>query len=466
MKLFITIISLSAIAIFASCNSNKIDTQQSDIPYFAWMDTVGARSYPTAEKNFVVNDFGARGDAVTNCTEAIQKAIDAAVEAGGGRVTFEPGMYLIGSIFVGENVNLEIPRGTTLLGSNEISDYQRIATRVAGIEMTWPAALLNIVGVQNAAISGSGIIDARGRVFWEKYFAMRHEYEPKGLRWIVDYDCERPRGILISNSRDVTVSDIVLYRAGFWSLHVLYSQSVTIDNIIIDNNIEMRGPSTDGIDIDSSSSVLVQNCSINCNDDNFCLKAGRDADGLRVNRPCEYVVIRNCTAGKGDGLFTCGSETSGGIRHIVAYGLKARGTNHGLRFKSTCQRGGTIEDIYIADIQMDSVKRPILVDLNWNPSYSTSLLPEGYNRDELPAHWLTMLQEVLPEQGTPKFRDIHFSNISAVGAQKCINAVGIEQSTLDNFTFKNVSLEGREKGKIEFDNDWDDEGLTIIFTNN
>lgn len=466
MKALATIIFLASIAFFSSCNAPNSRQQMAETLHFEWMDTVGAHSFPNAEKIFIVNDFGARGDAVMNCTEAIQKAIDAATVAGGGLVTFEPGMYVTGSIFVGENVNLEIPRGTTLLGSTDISDYQKIATRVAGIEMTWPAALINVIGVQNAAISGTGVIDARGRIFWEKYFEMRHEYEPKGLRWIVDYDCERPRGILISDSQDVTVKDIVLYRAGFWSLHILYSQSITVDDIIIDNNIEMKGPSTDGIDIDSSSSILVQNCLINCNDDNFCLKAGRDADGLHVNRPCEYVLIRNCVAGKGDGLFTCGSETSGGIRHIVAYGLKAHGTNHGLRFKSTCQRGGTIEDIYLSDIQMDNVNKPILVDLNWNPAYSTSLLPIGYNLEDLPEHWIKMLEEVSPEQGTPKFRDIHFSNISAHGAQICINAIGIEQSTLENFTFKNVNIEGREKGNIAFDENWNKEGLTISVIKN
>ena len=246
---------------------------------------------------------------------------------------------------------------------------------------------------------------------------MRKEYEAKGLRWIVDYDCERPRGILIAECENVTVRDIVLYQPGFWSLHILYSKHITIDGIIISNNIEGHGPSTDGIDIDSSEYILVQNANINCNDDNFCLKAGRDSDGLRVNRPCQYVVIRDCVAGSGGGMFTCGSETSGGIRNIVAYRMKGVGTKCGLRFKSTCQRGGVIEDIYLYDIEMIGVERPFVVDLNWNPAYSISKLPKGYDMEKIPVYWSKMLESVSLEQGTPVFRNVTLDNVTASNAR-------------------------------------------------
>ena len=431
------------------------------VPDFPWMKEVGAKQFPTSELTFNVTDYGAVGDAVTLCTEAIQQAIDAAEAAGGGTVTFEPGIYLTGSVFVGNNVNLCIPKGTTLIGSQDIRDYKRIPTRVAGIEMEWPAALINIIDKQNAAISGQGTIHGRGKVFWDKYWEMRSEYNPKGLRWIVDYDCERPRGILVSGSQQVTVRDVVLYQPGFWSLHILYSHHVTVDGIIISNNIEGHGPSTDGVDIDSSEYILVQNSSINCNDDNFCLKAGRDADGLRVNRPCQYVVIRDCEAGLGGGLVTCGSETSGGIRHIVAYRMKGRGTTCGLRFKSTCQRGGVIEDIHFHDIEMQGVKQPLVVDLNWHPAYSTSRLPEGYDPETIPSHWKTMLLPVSPEQGTPTFRDVHLSQVTATGASTCIRAIGIEQSPITGFTFDQVKLQGRQAGRIERCQDWQTDGLTI-----
>ena len=253
----------------------------------------------------------------------------------------------------------------------------------------------------------------------------------------------------------------MLYQPGFWSLHILYSHHVTVDNIIISNNIEGHGPSTDGIDIDSSEYILVQNSIINCNDDNFCLKAGRDADGLRVNRPCQYVVIRDCEAGHGGGLFTCGSETSGGIRHIVAYRMKGVETSCGLRFKSTCQRGGIIEDIHLYDIEMNNIIQPFVVDLNWHPAYSTSKLPQGYNPDSIPAHWKTMLLPVSQEKGTPIFRDIHLRRVTATNAYTCINAIGIEQSPLIGFTFEDVIFKGKNAGRIEQHSDWNMDGLTI-----
>ena len=434
---------------------------QSGIPKLKWMNEVGAKSFPKNNITYYVDDFGALGDAMMNCTESIQKTIDACSANGGGKVTFHPGMYLSGSIFVKNNVNLEIPKGTMIIGSQNISDYKRIDTRVAGIEMTWPAGLVNIIGQKNAAITGDGVINGRGKIFWDKYWGMRKEYDPKGLRWIVDYDCERPQGIIISESQDVTVSGIVLYQPGFWSLHILYSNHVTVDGVIISNNIEGRGPSTDGIDIDSSSKILIQNSNINCNDDNFCLKSGRDADGLRVNRPCEYVVIRNCIAGHGDGLFTCGSETSGGIRNIVAYNLKGIGTKYGLRFKSTVQRGGIIENIYLSNIEMVGVSDPFIVDLNWNPAYSTSLLPKEYNPDSIPVHWKKMLLPVDPKIGTPKFRNISFENITVKNASTCMKVVGIETGTIDNFYFKNVHFDGTNAGSITWAKDWTFENFSI-----
>ncbi len=434
---------------------------QNDIPQFEWMEKVGAKSFPEGQKVFNVKNYGAVGDAIQMNTKAIQNAIDDAEAAGGGIVTFEPGIYLTGSIFIGNNVNFHIPKGTMLMGSQDLKDYKYIDTRVAGVEMNWPSALVNILKKTNAAITGNGVIHAKGKPFWDKYWTMRKEYEKKGLRWIVDYDCDRPRGILISDSKDITVDGIVLYQPGFWSLHILYSQHVTVNDITISNNIEGHGPSTDGIDIDSSSYVLVQNSSINCNDDNFCLKAGRDSDGLKVNRPCEYIILRDCYAGIGAGLVTCGSETSGSIRHIVAYNLKAVGTSFGIRLKSTNQRGGHIEDIHLANITMENVKYPLSVDLNWNPAYSNSLLPEGYDRDSLPDHWLKMLEPVDPKIGTPKFQNITFTNVTATKAQTAIKIGGTKASTIDNFKFKNVTLEGKKAGYIKYAQNWEGINLTI-----
>ncbi|WP_461630002.1 glycoside hydrolase family 28 protein [Labilibaculum euxinus] len=447
-------ISLIGIFLMISISSTGQDFEP-DLSSCNWIADVGARTQPVS-RGVIYNpsDFGAVGDGVTLCTKSIQESIDKCAELGGGVVRFQTGIYLTGSVFLKSNVILDIPKGVQIEGSQDINDYKEIPTRVAGIEMDWPAGLINIIDQHNVAITGDGVVHGKGKVFWDKYHSMRKEYDPKGLRWVVDYDCKRPRGIIIENSKDVMLKDFVLYQAGFWSVHILYSEYVTVQGMTINNNIEGKGPSTDGVDIDSSSRILVQNCYVNCNDDNFCLKAGRDSDGLKVNRPCEYIVIRDCIAGRGDGLFTCGSETSGSVRNVLIYNMKGLGTKYGLRFKSTSQRGGTIENIYMYNIQMDGVRDPFVVNLNWNPSYSNSKLPEGYNYGELPIHWKKLLGVVPPEKGMPKFKNMFFENVHAINAQTCIKVTGIEESTIDNFQFKNVSFEGDNAGNISYAKNW------------
>jgi len=427
-----------------------------------WVKEAGARSFPAAGRTVSVNTYGAVGDGFTLSTHAIQMAIDDCSAKGGGEVVFQPGAYLTGSIFLKEGVELRIDKGVELKGSQHFEDYPEIDTRIAGIEMKWPAALLNIIGVKKAAITGEGKVNAMGKFCWDKYWAMRKEYDAKGLRWIVDYDAKRVRTLLIQNASDITVRGIRFVDAGFWTVQVLYSKYVTVDGITVRNNEDGHGPSTDGVDIDSSSWVLVENCDIDCNDDDFCLKAGRDWDGLRVNRPTEYVVIRNCTARKGGGLLTIGSETSGGIRHVLATDLTAKGTGNGFHIKSATTRGGTVEDIHIRNITMDSVGNAILFTMNWNPAYSYSTLPAGYDPDAVPAHWKTMLHKVEPaEKGTPHFKDIYVSGIKVASARKAIASAGLDQSLISGVHIDNMTINAGTAGEISYAKDWEVRGVVV-----
>lgn len=420
-------------------------------PDLSWALKVGAKTYPTFNV-FKVKDYQAVNDGKTICTKQIQNAIDACSSAGGGTVTFEPGNYLTGALFIKKGVNLCIGKGVTLMGSTDINDYPEFKSRIAGIEMIWPAAVINVIDQKNAAISGEGTLDCQGKVFWDKYWEMRKEYEKEGLRWIVDYDCKRVRGILISNSSDVSLKNIHVMRTGFWAVQVLYSSYCTINGININNNIGGHGPSTDGIDIDSSTKILIENCDIDCNDDNICIKSGRDADGLRVNRPTEYVVIRNCITRKGAGLITCGSETSGSIRNILAYNMQAYGTSSALRIKSAMNRGGTVENIFMSHVKADSVGSVLAADLNWNPSYSYSALPEKYIGKEIPEHWKIMLTPVIPaEKGYPHFKNVYLSDVKAQNARQFISASGWNDSLrLENFHLYNIKANVAEAGKVTF----------------
>jgi len=424
-------------------------------PKLEWTTKTGAKTFPSSQKIFSVNDYGAVSDAATVNSLFIQKAIDDCASKGGGIVTFKPGTYVTGSIFLKSNVHLKIDKAVLILGSQNFNDYPEIQTRIAGIETTWPAALINIIDAKNVAVTGSGIVNARGKFCWDKYWAMRKDYDTKGLRWIVDYDAKRVRTFLVQNSSDITLKGLTFKNAGFWTVQLLYSHHLTVDGVTIKNNEDGSGPSTDGIDVDSSSWVLIQNCDIDCNDDNFCLKAGRDWDGLRVNRPTEYVVIRKCIARKGAGLVTLGSETSGGIRNVLATDLVARHTDNGLRIKSATIRGGTIENIYFENSVLDSTRNVFQFNLNWYPAYSYSELPKGYNYDSIPQHWKAMLHKVEPpERGIPTAKNIYVNNIKATNSDKVFEVAGLEQSALTNFNFNNCFVTAATYGTLEFTEGW------------
>jgi polygalacturonase len=422
------------------------------IPKLDWVSKVGAKQFPAGKKLFKID---ATSDTTKIITKRIQAAIDDCAKQGGGIVVFAPGTYVTGSVFLKSNVQLRIDKGVLILGSQSFDDYPEIQTRIAGIETSWPAALINIIDAKNAAVTGEGIVNARGKFCWDKYWAMRKDYDAKGLRWIVDYDAKRVRTFLVQNSSDITLKGLTFKNAGFWTVQLLYSTRLTVDGITIKNNEDGSGPSTDGIDVDSSTWALIEHCDIDCNDDNFCLKAGRDWDGLRVNKPTEYVVIRKCIARRGAGLVTLGSETSGSIRNILATDLVARHTDNGLRIKSATIRGGVVENIYFQNSILDSTKNIFQFNLNWYPAYSYSELPKGYNYDSVPQHWKAMLHKVEPpEKGIPTARNIYVNNIKATNSNKVFEVAGLEQSALTNFNFSNSLVTASTIGTLDFTEGW------------
>jgi len=404
-------------------------------------------------KTFVVNDYGAKGDGTTLETVSIQKAIDAAA-IHGGKVTLKPGIYLTGSLFLKSGVTLNVPEGVTLIGSEKLVDYPMLPTRIAGIEMTWPAALINVRDQHKVTIVGKGIIDGDGPIWWKSYWDLRATYEPKGLRWASDYDARRPRLILIQNSAHVLLgSGILLKRSGFWTIQILYSHNVHVDGVTIRNNEGGRGPSTDGIDIDSSRKVLVEHADIDVNDDALCLKSGRDSDGLRVNRPTQDIVIRDSIVRRGAAAITIGSETSGGFRNIEAYNITAlKGVPNGVLFKSAHTRGGYAKDIRIHDLTLEGVAIPIHITMNWNPSYSYATLPAGMK--DIPSYWVTLTTIVPEQQGLPHFSGVHIWNIKATGARRAFDVSAYPNATLDDFRFDHLEIEAVTTGAIANTRNW------------
>jgi len=406
-----------------------------------------------APRIFVANTYGAKGDGQTLDTASIQKAIDAAA-ADGGTITFKPGTYLIGSIFLKSGVTLDVPEGATLIGSQKLADYPMLPTRIAGIEMTWPAAVINVRNQHDVTITGKGTIDGDGPIWWKSYWDLRATYEPRGLRWASDYDARRPRLILLQNSSKVTLGGgILLKRSGFWTVQILYSHDVHVDGVVIRNNEGGKGPSTDGIDIDSSHNVLVEHADIDVNDDALCLKAGRDSDGLRVNRPTTDIVLRDSIVRHGAAAVTIGSETSGGFRNIEAYNITAlSGVPSGVLFKSAHTRGGYAEDIRIHDLTLEGVAIPIHITMNWNPSYSYAAIPPGLK--DFPPYYKVLATPVPTAQGLPHFRDVHIWNIKATGARRAFDVSAYPDAPLVNFHLDHLNIQAATAGTIANAKNW------------
>jgi polygalacturonase len=429
----------------------------------AWQSEVGAKSGPTATTAFKVNDYGALSDGNTDSTAAIQKTIDACSAAGGGVIEFAPGQYVTGSLVLKSNMEFHLAEGVELLGAETDEAFPVRPTRAAGVEMDWPAAMLCVFEASNVKITGPGKINARGKRWWDKFTAARPEYEKKKLRWAVDYDIGRPYLLQIFKSNNVTVDGVTLIESPFWSVHVCYSEHVTVQNVTVRNNDRGLGPSTDGINIDSSRYVLVQHCDVDCNDDCYTLKSGMNADGLRVNKPVEYVFIHDCISRKGHGVITIGSDMSGGVRHIEVARMKGIGTNEGIRLKSARVRGGVVEDVLIHDIDMENVPRPIVINLDWFPQYSYPVLPD--DPAEIKPHWHKLAEKVPAEKGMPHFREVTLRNVEAVGAKTGIFVNGLMEAPAEAFHLENVHVHSAEPGTVTYAKDWTLNDVTIEAAN-
>ena len=129
-------------------------------PDLSWADQVGAQTTP-GNTEWDAGKFGLQNDTSVFSTREIQEAIDSCHHQGGGTVVIPSGYYKIGALFIKSGVNLHLSKGTTLLASEDIEDYPEFPSRIAGIEMTWPSAVINIMDAENAALTGEGFIDCR-----------------------------------------------------------------------------------------------------------------------------------------------------------------------------------------------------------------------------------------------------------------------------------------------------------------
>jgi alpha-L-rhamnosidase len=266
---------------------------------------------PPAPKRYPVSDFGAVGDGTTINTVAIQKAIDTASAAGGGVVVIPSGTFASGSIFLKKGVELWLDEGAVLFGSNNIEDYPKRETRIEGHFEPWRMALVNAQQIDHVRIGGKGRLDGNGVKFWQAFWQRRQE-NPN----CTNLEVERPRLMFIDRCNDVRIEGVALQDSGFWNLHLYRCRDVLIEGVSITipsaAKLGIRGPSTDGIDVDSSQNVTIRRCYISTNDDNVALKGSKGplADKDTDSPPVENILIEDCEVGDGNGLVTCGSEAT------------------------------------------------------------------------------------------------------------------------------------------------------------
>jgi polygalacturonase len=377
---------------------------------------------------FVISEHGSIGDGKTLNTRAIQATIDRCATNGGGAIVVPPGTFITGSIFLKQSVQLVIEKGGVLKGSQNTNDYPWIPTRIAGLEMKWPAALVNADGVTGLQITGAGTIDGSGERWWREYWDVRNAAPGRADP---HFKIARPRLVHIINSTNVLVRGVTLKDSAFWNLQLTYCEGVEVRDITVRAPVKpIRAASSDGIDIDSSRNVLISGSDIECADDAICLKSGRDADGFRVNRPTENVVIENCRVGNAAGLVVFGSETAGSIRNVTVRNCVAEeGCEEIVRFKTKVGRGGVVEDILYENITAVGTARVFSFNMN---AFTTMWVPEEFQA------------EVPPPEGTPIFRNITVRNLTVTNAASAGRIIGLTESPIKNLRLENVRIEARQ----------------------
>jgi polygalacturonase len=384
-------------------------------------------SSSASTNRFLITDHGAISDGKTLNTKAIQSAIDFCAKAGGGSLVIPKGTFVTGSIFLKQGVNLLLEKDAALKGSQNTNDYPWIDTRIAGLEMKWPAALINADGITNLQLTGEGTIDGSGERWWREYWDTRKREKDD-----IDphFKVPRPRLVHIIRCEKILVRDLFLKDSAFWNLQLTYCDGVEIHNLKIRAPHEpVKAASSDGIDLDSTRNVLITGCDIECDDDAICLKAGRDADGLRVNRPTDNVVIRNCHVGHAAGLVCFGSETAGGIRNVRISDCRAdNGCGEVVRLKTRMGRGGVVENVLYENIQADGVRQVFNFNMD---AFGTTWLPEQF-REPGPS-----------EKGMPIFRNITARNLTAKNSAAAGRLVGLAQSPLRDIILENVDIEAK-----------------------
>jgi len=300
---------------------------------------------------FDITGQGAVGDGKTLNSRAIQAAIDKCAQAGGGTLVIPKGEFVSGALFLKPGVNLELREGAVLKGSTNINDYPKVVTRIEGHFEPWRAALLNGDRVDHLRITGPGTLDGSGAPYWQEFYR-RQKINPK----TTNLDVERPRLVLIQNSKDVQIVGVKFKDSGFWNLHLYHCQKVLVENCsfrALHGRKPDNAPSSDGIDVDSSQDITISKCFFSVGDDCIALKGSKGPFAMqdKDSPPVERIHIRDSRFEAGGGIVTFGSEATI-VRDVDVERCTTTGPTV-LRLKLRPDTQQQYENVHLHDITME-----------------------------------------------------------------------------------------------------------------
>ncbi len=353
---------------------------------------VSGTSFGKTEPGAVdVRNHGARGDGKTKDTKAVQAAIDACVQKGGGTVYFPAGNFLCGSLHLASRVRLHLDSGAVLLASKEKADfdpYEPLGFKNAADSETsfFHHALIWAEDAERIAITGTGTIDGNRK--------------RRG----------GPKPIALKRCKDVVIRDITILDSPNYCISLLGTDYVTIDGVTIRNGY------SDGIDPDCCHHVRIANCHIESWDDAIVPKA---SFSLGRRRSTENVTVTNCVLATNCNAFKLGTESGGDFRNITlsncAMFARAQGRPPISGVSLLTVDGSTIEGVAISNIAMTDVCCPLFLRLG--------------NRGRDLAK---------PEPG--RLRQIVVSDLVATGAQWPCTVAGIPGHPVEGVTFSNFRI--------------------------
>lgn len=365
---------------------------------------------------FNIRDFGALGDGLTNNDKAIQAAVDACHESGGGDVLIPGGgVFLSGPFRFRSNVNLVVEAGAVLRADTDESLYTESAFKENRSEGS-----LWISGFEahRIGISGRGIIDGQGTAFMVNEEKTHYDYKIEN-----DVDM-RPHLLTLIGCHNITIRDVTFRNAAYWCIHPVGCEDVLISGVRILNSLKVRN--CDGIDPDHCRNVRISDCRIESADDCICLKTRRE---YAEYGPTENITVTGCTLVSTSCAVKLGSENVSGIRNIVFSSIVISASNRALGIQNRDE--GVIENIQFNNIIIES---RLFADVWWGKSEPISVT--AFKR---PGDALVRFAPNETEGRVGPVRNIGFHDITASG-ENGIYVCGCADSRPENIFFDNVSI--------------------------